>query len=70
MENFVSILVANNDLEQAIESKIASRSLHTYACLWIKPFENFFVVHIDFFNKFLKITAFRSFLENIRTNTY
>lgn len=36
----------------------------------MKPFENFLVAYIDFFTKFLKIAAFRGFLENIITNMY
>lgn len=36
----------------------------------MKPFENFFGVHIEFFTKFLKIAAFGNFLENPRSNMY
>lgn len=68
MENFVSILVSNTDFEQAVESRIASRSLHMYAYLWMKAFENFFVVHIEFFTRFLKVAAFGGFKENTRSN--
>lgn len=68
MENFVNILVTNNDLEQVTKSKIASRRLHTV----LSSTESFweFLVHIDSFTKFLKIATFRVFSENIVTNMY
>lgn len=38
MENFVNILVTNNDLEEIMESKIASRRLYTFLSYIIKTY--------------------------------